>query len=80
MKTLENKCMLITYSDSMGHNLMDLERVLSTYFKDAVGGVHILPFFPSSGDRGLCTHGLYPCGSCFRGDGKTWKSLRINII
>ena len=23
MKTLENKCMLITYSDSMGHNLMD---------------------------------------------------------
>ena len=53
MKTLENKCMLITYSDSMGHNLMDLERVLSTYFKDAVGGVHILPFFPSSGDRGF---------------------------
>ena len=53
MKTLENKCMLIPYSVSMGHNLMDLERVLSTYFKDAVGGVHILPFFPSSGDRGF---------------------------
>ena len=53
MKKLENKVMLITYSDSMGHNLKDLEKVLSTYFKDAIGGVHILPFFPSSGDRGF---------------------------
>lgn len=53
MKKLENKIMLITYSDSMGHNLKDLEEILSTYFKDAVGGVHILPFFPSSGDRGF---------------------------
>ena len=25
MKKLENKVMLITYSDSMGHNLKDLE-------------------------------------------------------
>ena len=47
MKKLENKIMLITYSDSMGHNLKELEEILSTYFKDAVGGVHILPFFPS---------------------------------
>ncbi len=53
MKKLENRIMLITYSDSMGHNLKDLEQILSTYFKDAVGGVHILPFFPSSGDRGF---------------------------
>ena len=53
MKKLENKCMLITYSDSMGNNLKDLYQVLDRYFKDAVGGVHILPFFPSSGDRGF---------------------------
>ena len=53
MKKLENKVMLITYSDSMGHNLKDLEKILSEYFRDAVGGVHILPFFPSSGDRGF---------------------------
>ena len=45
--------MLITYSDSMGNNLKDLSYVLDTYFKEAVGGVHILPFFPSSGDRGF---------------------------
>lgn len=45
--------MLITYSDSMGNNLNDLKYVLDTYFKKAIGGVHILPFFPSSGDRGF---------------------------
>ena len=53
MKKLENKCMLITYSDSMGKNLNELGELLEAYFKKAVGGVHILPFFPSSGDRGL---------------------------
>ena len=53
MKKLENKIMLITYADSMGHNLKDLEEILSAHFKGAVGGVHILPFFPSSGDRGF---------------------------
>ena len=53
MKKLENKCMLITYSDSMGKNLNELGELLEAYFKKAVGGVHILPFFPSSGDRGF---------------------------
>lgn len=53
MKKLENKCMLITYSDSLGNDLKDLEWVLEQYLKEAVGGVHILPFFPSSGDRGF---------------------------
>ena len=48
-----NKIMLITYADSMGHNLKDLKEVLDQYFKEAVGGVHVLPFFPSSGDRGF---------------------------
>ena len=53
MRKLENKCMLITYADSMGDNLKDLAFVVDKYFKDAVGGIHILPFFPSSGDRGF---------------------------
>ncbi|MFA9463949.1 MAG: sucrose phosphorylase [Velocimicrobium sp.] len=53
MKKIENKIMLITYPDSMGNNLKDLKYVLDTYFSKAVGGVHILPFFPSSGDRGF---------------------------
>ena len=45
--------MLITYSDSLGKNLKDLKQVLEGPLKDVVGGVHILPFFPSSGDRGF---------------------------
>ena len=32
MKKLENKCMLITYSDSMGHNLADLNEILDKYY------------------------------------------------
>ncbi len=53
MKKMENKCMLITYSDSLGTNLKELPRVLEKYFSKAIGGVHLLPFFPSSGDRGF---------------------------
>lgn len=50
---IPNKIMLITYPDSMGNNLKDLKTVLDKHFKEAVGGVHVLPFFPSSGDRGF---------------------------
>lgn len=53
MKNNTSKIMLITYADSMGHNIRDLHRILQTYIKDAIGGVHLLPFFPSSGDRGF---------------------------
>ena len=50
---LENKIMLITYADSMGKNLKELHEVLNKHYKGAIGGVHILPFFPSSADRGF---------------------------
>ena len=50
---LSNKCMLITYADSLGENLADLKEVLDKHLDKAVGGVHILPFFPSSADRGF---------------------------
>lgn len=50
---LNNKIMLITYADSLGKNLKDLGSILDTHYKDAVGGVHVLPFFPSSADRGF---------------------------
>lgn len=50
---LDNKVMLITYADSLGKNIKELEQVLDTWYKDAIGGVHILPFFPSSADRGF---------------------------
>ena len=53
MKNIENKCMLITYADSMGKNLKTLAHILDKHFSGVFGGVHVLPFFPSSGDRGF---------------------------
>lgn len=50
---VRNKIQLITYPDSLGSNLKDLNFVLNKYFKNLIGGVHILPFFPSSADRGF---------------------------
>lgn len=50
---IQNKIMLITYADSMGKNIKELHGVLDKHYKKAVGGVHILPFFPSSADRGF---------------------------
>ena len=53
MKKFENKIMLITYADSLGKNLKELSYVLDEHISDAIGGIHVLPFFPSSGDRGF---------------------------
>ena len=50
---LQNKTMLITYADSLGNNLNDLSEVMEQHFKGAIGGIHILPIFPSTGDRGF---------------------------
>lgn len=50
---MKNEVMLITYADSLGKNMKDLSFVLDRYLKGVIGGVHILPFFPSSGDRGF---------------------------
>lgn len=50
---IKNEAMLITYSDSMGSNMKDLKEVLDKHFKGAISGVHLLPFFPSTGDRGF---------------------------
>lgn len=50
---MDNRIMLITYADSLGGNLPALHRTLNRYFRDAVGSVHVLPFFPSSADRGF---------------------------
>ena len=52
-KTVSNRIMLITYPDSIGSNLKELYDVLDEHFEGAFGGIHILPFFPSSGDRGF---------------------------
>ncbi len=48
-----NGCQLITYADSLGGNLSALRTALDGPLGDAVVGVHLLPFYPSSGDRGF---------------------------
>ena len=53
MKQIKNQIMLITYPDSLGGDLTGLREVLSSFTPRAVGSLHILPFFPSSGDRGF---------------------------
>ncbi len=52
--TVKNQVQLITYPNSMGGNLRTLNYILETYFPGLFkGGIHILPPFPSSGDRGF---------------------------
>ncbi len=51
---MKNKIQLITYPDSLGGDLKTLKKVMDTTFEGLLaGGVHILPPFPSSGDRGF---------------------------
>jgi sucrose phosphorylase len=51
---VKNKVQLITYPDSMGGDLRSLGVALDELFPGLfAGGVHILPPFPSSGDRGF---------------------------
>lgn len=50
---IQNKIQLIVYPDSLGRDLKDLYYVLNKFFKKEVRGVHILPFYPSTSDRGF---------------------------
>jgi len=51
---MKNQVQLITYPDSLGGNLKSLNDLLLTDFAGVFkGGVHMLPPFPSSGDRGF---------------------------
>ncbi|MDH6363782.1 sucrose phosphorylase [Enterococcus sp. PF1-24] len=50
---IKNEVMLITYADSLGENLSELKVVLDKHLQEVVGGIHLLPFFPSTGDRGF---------------------------
>jgi sucrose phosphorylase len=51
---VKNKVQLITYPNSLGGNLKALGKLLKDDFRDLFpGGLHILPPFPSTGDRGF---------------------------
>lgn len=52
--TVKNEVQLITYPDSLGGDLGTLGYILQSHFSGLFGGgIHILPPFPSSGDRGF---------------------------
>jgi sucrose phosphorylase len=71
---IKNEAMLITYADSLGKNLGELKQILDTHFKGTVGGVHLLPFFPSTGDRGFAPSDYTVVDSAF-GDWADVESL-----
>jgi sucrose phosphorylase len=51
--TMKQGIVLITYPDSLGTNLKQLKQVLDSHYAKAIASIHVLPFFPSSGDRGF---------------------------
>lgn len=69
---IRNQIMLITYPDSMGKNLKELSEILDEHFRNIIGGLHILPFFPSSADRGFAPKTYDIVDPAF-GD---WKDIR----
>ncbi|HEX5004122.1 MAG TPA: sucrose phosphorylase [Gemmatimonadales bacterium] len=50
---LRNQVQLITYPERLGGNLAALGDILETHLAGAVGGVHILPLYPSNADGGF---------------------------
>lgn len=71
--TLKNQVQLITYPDSLGGDLKKLHQVLRGPFADLFeGGIHILPPFPSSGDRGFAPLTYLEIEPAFG----TWEEIR----
>lgn len=70
--SVKNKVQLITYADSLGGDLKTLNTILQKHFSDICeGGIHILPPFPSSGDRGFAPLTYFEIDSKFG----TWKDI-----
>lgn len=51
--TLRNKIQLIAYPDRMGADLAELYAIVDRHFGKAIGGIHILPPYPSNADGGF---------------------------
>ena len=51
--SLSRSVHLIVYPDRIGRNLKDLESFLAGPVGDAIGGLHVLPPFPSNADGGF---------------------------
>lgn len=86
---LRNAVQLICYPNRIGSDLKDLHKTLNHYLGDAIGGVHILPFFPSNADAGFSplTHkevdpdyGGWPDIEAIAGDYDLCCDITINHI
>lgn len=70
---VKNQVQLITYPDSLGGDLKTLHALLLEHFSDIFpGGVHILPPFPSSGDRGFAPKTYFEIDPKFG----NWEDMR----
>ena len=70
---IKNQVQLITYPDSLGGDLKTLDQILRQHFSDLFkGGVHVLPPFPSSADRGFAPTTYFEIDPKFG----TWEDLR----
>ena len=69
--SIVNQVQLITYPDSLGQNLAELHYVVKRYLSKAIKGIHLLPFFPSSADRGFAPI-TYDCVDPAFG---TWRDI-----
>jgi sucrose phosphorylase len=71
--SISNKVQLISYPDSLGGSLSALRSLVGELFPEAAaGGIHILPPFPSSADRGFAPITYEEIDPRFG----TWEDLR----
>jgi sucrose 6(F)-phosphate phosphorylase len=69
-----NQVQLVTYPDSLGGNLAQLAVLLQSHFRGLFpGGIHVLPPFPSSGDRGFAPLTYEEIEPAFG----TWDDVRL---
>ena len=68
-----NKVQLITYPDALGGDLKKLYTILDRHFPGLFdGGIHILPPFPSTGDRGFSPVSYFQIEPTFG----SWKDIQ----
>ena len=70
---LNNRCQLITYPDSFGKTLRELSAAVEEHLQGVIGGIHILPFYPSSADRGFAPLSYYKVDPSFG----SWEDIRL---
>lgn len=71
---LKNQVQLICYPDRLGRNLADLYSVLDRHCGDRIGGVHILPLYPSNADGGFSPLTHKEVDPAYTAAGRTWSA------